>query len=188
MKVVVGLGNPGKKYQDTRHNIGFRVAAELARRHGVGTPRAKFQSEVVEGAFGLEKFLVMCPATYMNRSGASVLAVRDFYKLELSDLLIVCDDFNLPLARIRVRAKGSSGGQKGLEDVIRRVGSNEFSRLRIGIGPPPEQWEVADYVLSKFTAEERDEVDIATQRAADATEVWLRDGIDKCMNQYNASD
>lgn len=130
----------------------------------------------------------MCPMTYMNRSGASVLAARDFYKLELSDLLIVCDDFSLPLAKIRIRAKGSSGGQKGLEDVIRRLGSNEFSRLRIGIGTPPEQWDVADYVLSKFTAVERDEVDTAIQRAADAAEAWMREGIDKCMNQYNAGD
>jgi PTH1 family peptidyl-tRNA hydrolase len=188
MKVVVGLGNPGKKYEDTRHNVGFRVAAELARRHGAGTPRAKFQSEVVEGAFEQEKLLLMCPITYMNRSGASVLAARDFFKLDLSDLLVVCDDFSLPLAKIRIRAKGSSGGQKGLEDVIRRLGSNEFSRLRIGIGSPPEQWDVADYVLSKFTTEERDEVDTAIQRAADAAEEWMREGIDKCMNHYNAAD
>ena len=113
---------------------------------------------------------------------------RDFYKLELSDLLIVCDDFSLPLAKIRIRAKGSSGGQKGLEDVIRRVGSNEFSLLRIGIGAPPGQWDVADYVLSKFATEERDEVDTAIKRAADAAEDWMREGIDKCMSQYNAGE
>ena len=130
----------------------------------------------------------MCPITYMNRSGASVLAARDFYKLELSDLLIVCDDFSLPLAKIRVRAKGSSGGQKGLEDVIRRLGSNEFSRLRIGVGSPPEQWDVADYVLSKFTTKEHDEVDTVIKQAADAAACWVREGIDKCMNQYNADD
>lgn len=186
MKVVVGLGNPGRKYEDTRHNVGFRVAAELARRHGQGTPRAKFQGEVIEGSCEQSKLLVLCPSTYMNRSGASVLAARDFYKLELEDFLIVCDDFNLPLAKLRVRSKGSSGGQKGLDDVIRRLGSNELPRLRIGVGQPPAQWDVADYVLSKFTNEERDEIDDAIKRAADAAECWIREGIDPCMNQYNA--
>lgn len=187
MKLVVGLGNPGRKYEQTRHNVGFRVAVEVARRHATGSPRAKFQGEIVEGTYQQNKLLVLCPETYMNRSGASVLAARDFYKLELEDLLIVCDDFSLPLARIRVRAKGSSGGQKGLEDVIRRLGSNEFPRLRIGIGEPPERWDVADYVLSKFTAKEHDEVELAVQRAADAVEAWICDGIDQCMNQYNSS-
>ena len=186
MKVVVGLGNPGRKYEGTRHNVGFRVAAELARRHGSGTPRSKFQGEVVEGSCDQNKLLLLCPSTYMNRSGASVLAVRDFYKLELKDVLVVCDDFNLPLAKLRVRCKGSSGGQKGLDDVIRRLGSNELPRLRIGVGHPPDQWEVADYVLSKFTNEERDGIDEAIKRAADAAECWIREGIDPCMNQYNA--
>lgn len=185
MKLVVGLGNIGKKYEATRHNVGFCVAAELARRHGSGTPRARFEGEVVEAAWNQQKLLLLCPHTYMNRSGLSVLAAKDFYKLELSDLVVVCDDFSLPLAKIRVRTKGSSGGQKGLEDVIRRLGSEEFPRLRIGIGPTPPGWDSADYVLSRFTAEERVDVDRAVARAADAVEVWVRDGIDACMNQYN---
>ena len=108
--------------------------------------------------------------------------------MELEDLLVVCDDFSLPLAKIRIRSKGSSGGQKGLEDVIRRLGSNEFPRLRIGIGQPPEQWDVADYVLSKFTSEELGEIDETIKRAADAVQCWIRESIDQCMNQYNADN
>ena len=186
MKLVVGLGNPGRKHQDTRHNIGFRVAARLAERYGGGVPRARFQGEVADAVVKQEKVLLLCPHTFMNRSGASVLAARDFYKLDLSDLLIVCDDFNLPLGKLRVRAKGSSGGQKGLENVILRLGDDQFARLRIGIGQPPANWDVSDYVLSKFTKEESAEVDAAVNRAADAVESWICDGIDQCMNQYNA--
>jgi len=185
MKLVVGLGNPGKKYEGTRHNLGYRVVAELARRHALGTPKHRFQGELLETGVGAEKILLLCPLTYMNRSGSSVLAARDFYRLELPDLLIVCDDFNLPLAKLRIRPKGSSGGQKGLEDVVGRLGSEEVPRLRIGIGSAPQGWNVADYVLSKFGTDEQTEIDLAVVRAADAVETWIRDGIDVCMNQYN---
>ena len=131
--------------------------------------------------------LLLCPHTYMNNSGQSVLAARDFYKLPDEDLLIVCDDFNLPLAKLRFRAKGSSGGQKGLQDIIRRLGTEAFARLRIGIGPPAEGWNVADFVLSKFTDDENSVIAEAISRAADASAVWVREGIGYCMNQYNAS-
>ena len=161
MKLIVGLGNPGRKYADTRHNIGWEVLAELQRRLGAGRPRAKFQGEVVEAVWEGTRVLLLCPLTYMNGSGASVLAARDFYKIETDDLIVVCDDFNLPLAKLRFRAKGSAGGQKGLQDVIRRLGTDQFARLRIGIDSPPPQWDVADYVLSRFADEERGEVDEA---------------------------
>ena len=186
MKLVAGLGNPGRKYSETRHNVGFEVASQLAYRFGQTTPRAKFQGEVVEGLIGTEKLLLLCPHTYMNRSGSSILASRDFYKLELSDVLIVCDDLSLPLGKLRIRTKGSSGGQNGLRDIIHRLGSEEFPRLRIGIGTPPPGWDAADFVLSKFTKEDRAEIEIAVNRAADAIECWVRDGIEICMNQYNA--
>ncbi len=185
MKLVVGLGNPGRKYEGTRHNVGFGVVAEMARRHGTGKPRARFQGEVVEANTAGERLLLLCPATYMNRSGASVLAARDFYKLTDDEILIVCDDINLPLAKLRVRVKGSSGGQKGLADVVRRLGSEEVSRLRIGVGTPPEGWDAAGYVLGKFTREEQSEVEPAILSAANAVVVWARDGIATCMNQYN---
>ena len=186
MKLVVGLGNPGRKYAETRHNVGFQVAATLASRFGQSTPRSKFQGEIVEGLIGTEKLLLLCPNTYMNRSGSSVLAARDFYKLELSDLIVVCDDLSLPLGKLRIRTKGSSGGQNGLRDIIRRLGSEEFPRLRIGIESPPTGWDAADFVLSKFSKDDRAEIEIAVSRAADAVECWVREGIESCMNQYNA--
>lgn len=186
MRLVAGLGNPGRKYQDTRHNVGFQVAAKLAQRFGQSTPRAKFQGEVVEATIGFEKVLLLCPHTYMNRSGSSILASRDFYKLELDELLIICDDLSLPLGKLRIRTKGSSGGQNGLRDIIQRLGSDEFPRLRIGIGTPPPGWDAADFVLSKFTKEDQADMDVAVARAAEAVECWVKQGVENCMNQYNA--
>lgn len=185
MKLVVGLGNPGRKYQGTRHNVGYSVVAEVARRHAGGRPKGKFQGETVEVEIAGERVVLLCPTTYMNRSGASVLAAKDYYRLALEDLLIVCDDINLPLAQLRIRTKGSSGGQKGLGDVIGRLGSEEVPRLRIGIGAPPEGWDAVGYVLGKFSKEEQAEVEQAVLKAADAVVVWARDGIAVCMNQYN---
>src|SRR5262245_40302321 len=126
MKLVVGLGNPGRKYEGTRHNVGFRVAAELARKYGQGKPKEAFQGEVVEAKFDVERALLLCPHTLMNLSGASVLAARDFYKIDDADLLIIGDDFHLPLGKLRFRSSGSSGGQKGLENIIHRLGSDQI--------------------------------------------------------------
>ncbi len=185
MKLIVGLGNPGRKYVGTRHNIGFVVIDQLAAKHGRGKSKADFQGEVVEAELEGLKTLLLKPQTFMNRSGGSVLAARDFYKLADQDILIVCDDFNLPLGTLRIRPRGSSGGQKGLEDVIRRLGSDEISRLRIGVGEPMAGYEAADYVLGRFKKEELPAMDEAAWRAADAVGVWAREGIEVCMNRYN---
>lgn len=186
MKLIVGLGNPGRKYAPTRHNVGFEVLGELARRWGDGKPRVKFQGETVEASIEGQKALLLTPHTFMNNSGRSVLAARDFYKLEDEDLLVVCDDFHLPLAKLRFRGKGSAGGQNGLADVIRCLGTDMFPRLRVGVGSPPPDWNVADYVLSKFTKEEIPLIQQAVTRAADAVADWTREGVQYCMNQYNA--
>ncbi len=185
MKLVVGLGNPGRRYQATRHNVGFLVVAELARRYGQSRPKAKFQGEMVEADLAGQRALLLSPTTYMNRSGASVLAARDFYKLPHEDLLIVCDDLNLSRGCLRARARGSSGGQKGLADVILRLATEEIPRLRLGIGSPPDGWDATDYVLGKFTPQEQEEMAHAVARAADAVVVWAHDGIADCMNRYN---
>src|SRR5262245_59316247 len=188
MKLVVGLGNPGRKYQGTRHNVGFDAVAELARRHGVGSARTAFEAEVIEADLAGERAMLLRPQTYMNRSGTSVVRARDFYKLADAELFVVGDDFNLPLAKLRVRAKGSAGGQKGLDDIIRCLGSNEIARLRIGIGPVPSRWDPADFVLGRFTADEQQEIDVAIMRAADAVVHWVREGTASCMNRYNVND
>ncbi|MHB8865476.1 MAG: aminoacyl-tRNA hydrolase [Pirellulaceae bacterium] len=186
MKLIVGLGNPGRQYASTRHNVGFAVAEVLARRGGAGPSRARFHGETVEVQLGSERAMLLCPHTLMNRSGLSVLEARDFYKLDLADVLIICDDLNLPLARLRCRPGGSSGGQKGLQDILRRLGTHEVARLRIGIGSPPDGWDAAAYVLSKFHPEEVDLMRPAIERAADAAYDWAREGIQVCMNRYNA--
>jgi len=185
MKMIAGLGNPGRKYEQTRHNVGFRVLAELAHRYAQGRPRVRFQGETVDASINGIRVLLLGPLDYMNNSGASVQRACDFFKLALENLLVVCDDFHLPLGHLRFRAKGSSGGQKGLGDVIRRLGTENISRLRIGIGPLPEGWDPADYVLGKFSKQERPMVGDAVQRAADAVGEWTREGIEHCMNRYN---
>jgi PTH1 family peptidyl-tRNA hydrolase len=187
MKLIVGLGNPGRRYVGTRHNVGWEVLASLADRFGVSSPQAKFQGEIVEAVVQGHKALLLAPHTYMNCSGSSVRAARDFYKLADSALVVVCDDINLPLAKLRFRARGSSGGQRGMEDVIRHLGTEEFTRLRIGIGAPPPQWDAADYVLGKFTAEEREQMDAAVASAVAALAEWVCQGVEYCMNRYNAN-
>jgi len=185
MKLVVGLGNPGRRYEATRHNVGYIVVGELAKKFSVGGLKTRFQGETAEADLDGEKALLLTPTTYMNLSGASVLAARDFYKIPHEDLLVICDDLNLPLAKLRVRAAGSAGGQKGLEDIIRRLGTDEFARLRIGIGAPPEGWSWPDFVLSKFTKEEIPAMEQAVARAIEAIVVWTREGVQACMNRYN---
>jgi PTH1 family peptidyl-tRNA hydrolase len=187
MKLVVGLGNPGRQYLETRHNVGFMVAAKLVPMVAATPPRTRFQAEVMEGRVDGEKVVVLCPQTYMNASGKSVRQAFDFFKLTPADVLVVSDDLNLSLGRLRVRSKGSAGGQKGLADIIRLLQSEEIPRLRIGIDPPPAGWAVPDYVLSKFKRSEQPEVDAATERAAYAALDWVRHGIEFCMNQYNAN-
>lgn len=186
MKLIVGLGNPGRKYVGTRHNIGFDVLAELARRNGAPTTRSAFDAEIAEAAVGGERVLLAAPQTFMNLSGRSVRQILDFYKLPLSELLVVCDDLNLPIGRLRLRRSGSAGGQKGLQNIIEHVGSEEFARLRIGIDRPPERMDSAAYVLQKFSSAERKPISDATIAAAEAAELWVALGPDATMNRVNA--
>jgi PTH1 family peptidyl-tRNA hydrolase len=185
MKLVVGLGNPGRKYQGTRHNVGFAILAELVRRTGAGPGRFNYDAELVETSLGGAKTLLAAPQTFMNLSGSSVLRLRDFYKLAHEDLLVVCDDFNLPLGRLRLRTGGTAGGQKGLSDILRRLSSDDVPRLRIGVGSPPAGYDAADFVLSKFRPDEQPEIELAIVRAADAVIDWASQGIAPTMNKYN---
>ncbi|MBN1394162.1 MAG: aminoacyl-tRNA hydrolase [Pirellulales bacterium] len=185
MKLVVGLGNPGRRYRQTRHNVGYEVIAEVARRHGVAAPRTRFQGEIVEAELGECKILLLSPTTFMNLSGNSVREAVAFYKLPIENLLVICDDLNLPLGKLRFRTKGSSGGQKGLDDIIAKLGTEEFARLRIGIGAAPENWDWADYVLGKFNAEELGIIETTVPLATDAVAAWSREGTQYCMNYYN---
>jgi len=185
MKLIVGLGNPGRKYEGTRHNVGYMVLAELARRAGQATAKSAFQGETQDITIHGERVLLLWPHTFMNRSGSSVLAARDFYKLKNDEVLIVCDDFNLPLGKLRFRPQGSAGGQKGLADVIRVFGTEEVPRLRVGIGEAPAEWNAADYVLARFTRQDQPVIDEAVVRGAEGIETWVKRGLQAAMNEYN---
>ncbi|WP_153558964.1 aminoacyl-tRNA hydrolase [Roseimaritima sediminicola] len=187
MKLVIGLGNPGRRYQQTRHNVGFVVAAEVAKIAGGDSPKVRFSGEFAEGSIAGTRVGVLCPTTYMNASGQSVRKAVDFYKLDPADILVVCDDLNLPLGRLRIRPSGSAGGQKGLADIIRHLGTEAVPRLRVGIDPAPPGWAVPDYVLSKFKPGEQNTIDDAIGRAAIAAADWAEHGVDYCMNRYNGS-
>jgi PTH1 family peptidyl-tRNA hydrolase len=187
MKVVVGLGNPGPKYAGTRHNVGFGVIDYLAAAPGVGPFRTRFQALVAEAKEGTEQVLLVKPETFMNLSGRAVRQVVDFYKLPTTDLLVVSDDFNLPLGKLRARAKGSHGGQNGLRDIQQQLGTDEYPRLRVGVGQPGPG-EAVDYVLSRFKPGEKKAVEEAVDKAAEAVLVWVKCGIEACMNRVNGPD
>ncbi|MBI4581287.1 MAG: aminoacyl-tRNA hydrolase, partial [Planctomycetes bacterium] len=180
MKLVIGLGNPGGKYETTRHNVGFQVADELARRWGHDRPRRRFEGLMSDGTIRGERVLLLKPETYMNLSGRAVREASAFFKLALADLLVVSDDMALPLGRIRLRAQGSAGGHNGLTSVIQELGSDQFARLRIGIGQVSGE-RMVGHVLGPFSVEERPAAEQAIRTAADAVECWVAEGIDADM-------
>jgi PTH1 family peptidyl-tRNA hydrolase len=185
VKLLVGLGNPGSAYEGTRHNVGFDVLEILARRAGGPGRRARFQGETAQVSIRGCQGLLVWPLTWMNLSGSCVLAARDFYKTDDADMLVICDDFNLPAGTIRLRPSGSAGGQNGLADIIRRLGTTAVPRLRVGIGPVPPAWKPADFVLGRFSKPEREAFAPTLERAADAAEEWAAVGIQAAMNRYN---
>ncbi len=186
MKLVAGLGNPGPRYADSRHNVGFVVVERVAKRGRIDLTRydRDYEALIGEGVCGTERVLLLKPQTFMNLSGRSVSAVLRFYKLPLSDLLVVSDDLDLPVGQLRLRASGSSGGQKGLADIIRCVGGEDFSRLRLGIGKVHRAATV-DHVLGGFMPDERPLIEEAVQTAAEAVECWIREGTTAAMNRFN---
>lgn len=183
MKAIVGLGNPGSQYAGTRHNIGFDVVEEVARRWGVQLRPWKLVAEVA--TVGARGAVLVEPVTFMNLSGDAVSQVRSFYKLEPADVLVVVDEVQLPVGRVRVRRSGSAGGHNGLKSIIQHIGDG-FPRLRIGVGRGDPKWDLADHVLSRFGRDERDVVADAVNRAADAVELFVDEGVEAVMNRYNA--
>jgi peptidyl-tRNA hydrolase, PTH1 family len=186
MKIVVGLGNPGKKYDNTRHNIGFAVIDALAAGPGVGRSQERFDSQVAEWIEDGEKVLLLKPETFMNLSGRAVRQAVDFYQVELANVLVICDDMSLPLGKLRFRARGTHGGHNGLRDIQNHLGTTEYARLRIGVGDPGERGDAVDHVLGRFRPSEKPAIEEAVQMAVQGVVLWVRQGIEKCMNQYNA--
>ncbi len=187
MKLIVGLGNPGRKYENTRHNVGFCLIDELSRRWQVQVDRRRFSGLLGSGRFGDERVLLFKPTTYMNRSGRAVREAVAFHKLALEDLLVVVDDLALPLGRLRIRSRGSGGGHNGLTDVIDELGEERFARLRIGI-EWVESHRAVDHVLGAFSPEDQRRMDQAILRSAEAVECWLTSGVEAAMNGFNRPD
>jgi PTH1 family peptidyl-tRNA hydrolase len=185
LKLIVGLGNPGRRYAGTRHNVGFRVAEALARTRGVSLGRGRFHCRQAELSFGEEKAVLLLPSTYMNRSGAAVFAAVRFYDLPTSELLVICDDVHLPVGKLRLRRRGSEGGHHGLASITSRLGSQDFARLRVGIGETPAGLPREQYVLSRFRRDELPLIEEAINRAALAVELWAYYGLEEAMNRFN---
>lgn len=188
MKLVVGLGNPGSKYDGTRHNVGFAAVDILAARHGVRWEAAPRGAEALVGRWRAADVVLAKPLTFMNLSGAAIVALLQFYKIELADMLVIVDEVQLETGRIRLRPDGSAGGHNGLKSIIGSLGTGAFPRLRIGVGRPLKndaRRDLADHVLARFDADERTVVDEAIGTAADASEAFVADGIAAAMNRFN---
>lgn len=185
MYIVVGLGNPGRDYSNTRHNVGFKAIDELGERNGIKVNKIKFKSIFGEGFIGREKVLLVKPQTYMNNSGISVRDIVQFYKIPLENLIVIVDDIDIDFASIRIRSKGSAGSHNGLKSIIYHLIDENFPRVKIGIGEKGNYNDLADFVLSKFTQEEIPYMVDAIKTAAESVETIIQDGINTAMNKYN---
>ena len=187
MYLVAGLGNPGKQYERTRYNMGFDTIDELVDRHRIPGSGVQHKAMYGKGMIAGEKVILAKPLTYMNLSGESIREFINYYKMDPeTELIVIYDDIDLEPGQIRIRKKGSAGGHNGMKSIISQIGTQNFYRIKVGVGAKPAGWDLADYVLGRFSTKEREEVDRAIEEAADAVEVILTEGIDAAMNKYNA--
>lgn len=186
MHIIVGLGNPGRDYENTRHNIGFEVIDRLADQENIGVLEKKHKAIIGKGVIAGEKCILAKPQTFMNLSGESVRALLDYYKVdETVDLIVISDDISLDVGQIRIRKKGSAGGHNGLKNIIAHLGHDVFIRVKMGVGEKPKGWDLADYVLGHFSPKEREAMEEAVERAADAVRMVIAEDADAAMNEYN---
>jgi PTH1 family peptidyl-tRNA hydrolase len=188
LKLIVGLGNPGREYRDTRHNVGFMVVDALADRWRVNDQwRERFEAVQIKTTVGAEPVILAKPLTFMNLSGQAVAAIAGFFRIEPADVFVIVDEAALPLGRLRARRDGGAGGHNGLKSVIQHLGTPAFPRMRVGVGRGADGRDLSDHVLGRFEAAERDTVSAAVLRAAEATEMFIADGIERVMNAFNAA-
>ena len=185
MYVIEGLGNPDKKYEMTRHNMGFRIIDALAGRHGISLTEQKHKGLIGKGVINGEKVILVKPLTYMNLSGECIRPVCDYYKVDAKDCIVAFDDISLDPGRIRIRKKGSAGGHNGIKSIIAHLGTDAFPRLKFGVGDKPKQMDLADYVLGRFNREDEVIVSDGINKACEAIECMISDGYDAAMNKYN---
>ncbi len=184
--IVVGLGNPDRKYENTRHNAGFITLDTLADHLGVRIDRIKYKSLCTTATIGGKKVLLMKPSTYMNNSGQAVVEAMNFYKVPAEKVIVIFDDISLDVGKMRIRRKGSDGGHNGIKNIIYLSGSNLFPRIKIGVGHKPEKWDLADWVLSSFSDTEMKTLEETAKKACDAVELIIDGNTDKAMNLYNS--
>jgi len=185
MHVIIGLGNPGKEYADTKHNVGFRVIDKLADKYNIDISKFKHRAFVGDGMINGKKVLLVKPQTYMNLSGESVKEVITFYKVPIENMVVIYDDTSLPLSMIRIREKGSAGGHNGIKNIIAHMGTDEFARIKVGIGEKPNGWDLADYVLAKFSKDDAPLIEAGLDKAAEASVMMLSSEIKDAMNIFN---
>ena len=185
MLIIAGLGNPGKEYENTRHNAGFMVMDALAEKIGADISEKKHKALCGKGVIGGEKVILMKPQTYMNSSGESIRAAADYYKVDPEDILIVYDDISLAPGQLRIRAKGSAGGHNGIKNIIAELGTDVFPRMKVGVGEKPKGWDLADYVLGRFSDEENEVMRRMLAKGSDACRDFILYGIQEAMNRYN---
>lgn len=185
MYVVVGLGNPGKQYDKTRHNVGFDVIDILAEEYGISVSKIKHKALIGEGRVGSEKVLLVKPQTYMNLSGETLIDIYNYYKVDMENIIVIYDDIDLDVGKIRIRKKGSGGTHNGMRSITKCLGSTDFPRVRVGVSKPRPGQDLADFVLSRFRKEEADDVQLGLEKAAKSVDVMIRENIDLAMNKYN---
>lgn len=185
MYLIAGLGNPGQEYKWTRHNVGFEVISKLAYDYNIDMNKSKFKAQLGEGIINGKKVILIKPLTYMNLSGESISQIMNFYKTDIENLIVLCDDINLPVGNIRIRKKGSDGGQKGLRSIITLLGTDNFPRVRVGVGSKPEGWDLKNFVLSRFTQEENDDIIKGITDAGNSVVSIINGQILDAMNKYN---
>jgi PTH1 family peptidyl-tRNA hydrolase len=185
-KIIVGLGNPGKEYASNRHNVGYQVVNLVAKSFGLTFDKRQAKARLAQGSIGGQRVILVKPRVFMNESGGPVVRVARFYKVEPTDMLVIFDDLDLPIGRIRLRPQGGTGGHKGMASIIKHLGNGDFPRLRVGIDRPPGRMDPAAYVLQDFSAEQEEDMAEVRERTVVAVETWLTQGIEAAMNEFNS--
>ncbi|WP_066712633.1 aminoacyl-tRNA hydrolase [Clostridium sp. Marseille-P299] len=188
MYIIIGLGNPSKEYQATRHNIGFDAITRIADDYNISLDTKKHKAICGKGMIGSERVILAQPQTYMNLSGESVRELIDFYKLTNKDIIVIYDDISLDVGQLRIRKKGSAGGHNGIKNIIAHLGTDEFMRIKVGVGDKPKDWDLADYVLARFPKEDEEKIREALKRTSNACDTIITKGIEEAMNLYNKKE